>query len=75
MKEAYRLIYRRGLKWSTVLETLKQDFSEGPAAVFHAFLSQGTRGFVQERRVPPGATLKLRRPSDEDDQQFQMKVG
>ncbi len=66
LKTAYRTIYRRGLRWAEVLERLKQEFPTGPAADFHPFLSQGTRGFVQERRMPPGATLKLRRAADED---------
>jgi UDP-N-acetylglucosamine acyltransferase len=65
LKAAYRLIYRRGLKWSEVLEQLKAGFSDGPAAVYSEFLSGGTRGFVQERRMPPGATLKFR-SVDED---------
>lgn len=66
LKAAYRLIYRRGLRWVEVLEALQQEFPTGPAADFHPFLSQGTRGFIQERRMPPGATLKLRRASDDE---------
>ncbi len=66
LKAAYRVIYRQGLRWTDVLETLKAEFTEGPAAMFHPFLSQGTRGFVQERRMPPTATLKLRRESDDE---------
>ena len=65
LKAAYRLIYRSGLRWVEILEQLKQ-FTTGPAAEFYGFLSQGTRGFVQERRMPPGATLKLRRAGDEE---------
>jgi UDP-N-acetylglucosamine acyltransferase len=65
LKSAYRLIYRRGLKWSEVLEQLKSDFTDGPAAVYADFLSGGTRGFAQERRMPPGATIKFR-PSVEE---------
>jgi UDP-N-acetylglucosamine acyltransferase len=60
LKRAYRVIYRRGLKWREVLEALKNEFVSGPAAAFLPFLSAGTRGFVQERRMPPGATIKLR---------------
>jgi UDP-N-acetylglucosamine acyltransferase len=67
LKRAYRVIYRRGLKWSDVLATLKSEFASGPAAVFHEFLSGGTRGFVQERRVPPGATIKFRAAASADD--------
>ena len=32
----------------------------------HEFFSQGTRGFVQERRMPPTATLKIRRSDEEE---------
>jgi UDP-N-acetylglucosamine acyltransferase len=65
LKMAYRLIYRRGLKWTEVLEQLKADFPAGPAAIYSEFLSGGTRGFVQERRMPPGATIKLRSVAEE----------
>ena len=68
LKAAYRLIYRHGLRWVDVLEQLKQEFTSGPAADFYPFLSQGTRGFVQERRLPPTATLKLRRASDDENE-------
>lgn len=64
LKRAYRVIYRGGHKWSEVLETLKAGFSTGPAAALHKFLSSGARGFVQERRLPPGATIKLRGRED-----------
>jgi len=76
LKSAYRLIYRRGLTWNQVLEQLKVEFAHGPAANFYEFFSKGTRGFVQERRMPPGATLKLRRASDDEDgQHLQFKAG
>ena len=65
LKRAYRTIYRRGLKWNEVIEILKTEFAEGPAAFFHQFLSGGTRGFVQERRMPPGATIKLRNRTED----------
>jgi UDP-N-acetylglucosamine acyltransferase len=69
LKAAYRLVYRRGLRWSDVLAQLKLEFPSGPAADFLPFFSQGTRGFVQERRMPPNATLKLRRASDDDHEE------
>ena len=68
LKAAYRTIYRSGLMWSDVVATLKENHPDGPAAKFHEFLSQGTRGFVQERRMPPTATLKLRRSDEEEVQ-------
>ena len=77
LKAAYRLIYRSGLKWTEILDQLKRKFVAGAAAEFHRFLSEGTRGFVQERRMPPNATLKLRRASDDEhtDQTYQVKAG
>ncbi len=72
LKQAYRTIYRRGLKWSEVLETLQADFAEGPAAAFHQFLLGGTRGFVQERRMPPGATIKLRSQADDKTEETEL---
>jgi UDP-N-acetylglucosamine acyltransferase len=41
LKEAYRVIYRQGLRWNEVLSILKTDFSTGPAAAFHEFLKCG----------------------------------
>jgi UDP-N-acetylglucosamine acyltransferase len=67
LKAAYRTIYRSGLDWKGVLAALESNFKSGPSADYLPFLSQGTRGFVQERRVPPTATLKLRRPAAEDE--------
>lgn len=76
LKEAYRVIYRSNLAWTDLLERLREEFSEGLAAQFHLFLSTTTRGVVQERRLPPGATLKLRNEEDEDeDRRFRAKVG
>ena len=59
IKEAYRLIYRSGLPYSEVLEQLKLEFDSGPAARFHPFFTTSTRGFISERRSPPGGVLKL----------------
>lgn len=64
LKEAYRLIYRSGLNWHEILERLAERFTEGLAAQFHQFLSTTTRGITAERRLPPGATIKLRREAE-----------
>jgi UDP-N-acetylglucosamine acyltransferase len=74
LKAAYRLIYRRGLTWKEVLESLRREFPEGAPAEFLRFFSGGSRGFAQERRMPPQATLKLHR-QDEADPQLDRKVG
>jgi len=65
LKAAYRIIYRRGLAWTEVLATLHKEFPRGPAAHLTRFLACGTRGFCQERRGPPPATLRLRVAEDE----------
>lgn len=66
LKKAYRVIYRSGLTWNEILARLQEEFSEGPAARFYQFLSTTTRGITFERRLPPGATIKLRSEPDED---------
>jgi len=63
LKEAYRVIYRSSLTWNEILVRLRDEFSEGPAAQFCQFLSTTTRGITPERRLPPGATIKLRSDS------------
>jgi len=59
LKAAYQIIYRQGLAWDEVHAALAEQFSQGPAAELATFLSGGTRGFVQERRTPPGATIRI----------------
>ena len=65
LKAAYRTIYRRGLPWKDVLDALQVEFDAAPVAHLREFLAGGSRGFSQERRAPPSATLRLRVP-DED---------
>jgi UDP-N-acetylglucosamine acyltransferase len=48
LKAAYRVIYRRGLAWKDVLETLRLEFSAGPVLHLRDFLGSGKRGFSQE---------------------------
>ena len=67
LKSAYRTIYRSGLMWQEMLDTLQMEFPVGPAAEFFTFFLGGKRGFVQERRTPPGAIVRLRRDEIDDD--------
>jgi len=66
LKEAYRVIYRSRLTWNEILARLEGLFSHGPAARYYQFLSTTTRGIISERRLPPGATIKLRRDVDQE---------
>jgi UDP-N-acetylglucosamine acyltransferase len=66
LKEAYRLIYRRGLIWNEMIATLQREFHDGPAAEFHRFFAGGTRGFTQERRSAPKPIIKIHREADTD---------
>ncbi|MEZ6070311.1 MAG: acyl-ACP--UDP-N-acetylglucosamine O-acyltransferase [Pirellulales bacterium] len=59
LKEAYRMIYRSDLCWDELIPALEAEFTEQPAAAFATFLAGSSRGFTQERRLPPGATIKL----------------
>ena len=68
LKEAYRVIYRSGLPWEEMLDTLQTQFTDGPAAEFLAFFVGGhQRGFVQERRTQPGATVRIVRDEQESE--------
>ena len=67
LKAAYRTIYRRGLPWREVLSALEKEFDAAPVAHLREFLAGGTRGFSQERRAPPGPTLRLRVPDEDAD--------
>ena len=60
LKAAYRVIYRSDLTWNEILVRLREEFTEGSPTQFYQFLSTTTRGIVAERRLPPGATIKLR---------------
>ena len=73
LKEAYHLVYNSGLPWNEVLDRLKAEFAEDPGAEFHRFFSKTTRGIVNERRMPRGATLKIRKP--EETQEVKKAVG
>lgn len=65
LKEAYRVIYRSGLRWAEVQLALAERFTTGAAAAFGEFFATGKRGFVSERRTPPTATLKIVAPAEE----------
>jgi UDP-N-acetylglucosamine acyltransferase len=71
LKAAYRVIYRSGLMWQEMLDTLRLEFPIGAASEFADFFASGNRGFVQERRTPPGAIVRLRR-DEADDTSFEL---
>jgi len=75
LKAAYRIVYRRGLPWRDVLDTLRVEFPTGPVTQLVDFLSGGSRGFVQERRAPPAATLRLRVPDEDTAAPIRIKAG
>jgi UDP-N-acetylglucosamine acyltransferase len=71
LKTAYRVMYRSGLTWDEMLDALAAQFTTGPASEFLPFLlAGGKRGFVQERRTPPGAIVRLVR--DDTDEPLHM---
>lgn len=77
LKQAYRVIYRSNLSWNEVLERLRTEFTDGPAARYHEYLAATKRGIIAERRLPPGArtaaTIKL--PEDGGDELPLRKAG
>jgi len=73
LKAAYQVIYRSDLAWSDVLARLREEFPDGPVTELARFLSTGERGFVQERRRPRSATVKLRVHNEEDEAPIPMR--
>lgn len=65
LKAAYRVIYREGLTFNEMVETLEARFPQGIAAEFSEFFRTGTRGFIQERRSPPKVALRIHPEVDE----------
>jgi len=74
LKAAYRTIYRSALPWDEVIEVLEREFTTGPAAEFAPFFRDGNRGFVQERRTPPGATVRLVRDEHDEESEATLPV-
>lgn len=69
LKEAYRLIFRSGMRFDEILSELSQRFVSGPATSYLEFFeSGGQRGFIRERRMPRRATIKMRSEAAEADQ-------
>ena len=66
LKDAYRVIYRSGLRWKEILAELQREFHDEAAAEFLPFLAATKRGITQERRVPPGATLRIHAADEEE---------
>ena len=62
-KDAYNVVYRNGLTWKEVLETLRSQFGQGEEALLYQMLSASTRGIVQARTQP---SLKINRDDLEE---------
>jgi UDP-N-acetylglucosamine acyltransferase len=67
LKRAYRVAYRQGLPFQEMIAALESEFKLSPACEFAEFFRGGKRGFVQERRSPPKATLRLHTADDDLD--------
>lgn len=64
LKAAYQVLYRSGLSHEARLAELAGRFTGGAVAELAEFLHGGSRGFVRERRTPPGATIKTLQDAD-----------
>jgi UDP-N-acetylglucosamine acyltransferase len=65
LKAAYRVIFRSGQLWETILAELSHEFTSGPAAEFAAFFRHNRRGFTPARQMPEVPTIKLPTPDAE----------
>jgi UDP-N-acetylglucosamine acyltransferase len=59
LKLAYRTLYRKGLNWTEAADALLAEFGSALPVELAQFLKAGDRGFLQERRTPPGAVLRV----------------
>lgn len=59
LKAAYRIIYREGLTFNEMVETLERRFPQGLVTELTEFFRTGSRGFIQERRSPPKFNLRV----------------
>lgn len=59
LKSAYRIVYRSELSWDESADRIAAQFADGAAIELANFLRSGRRGFLQERRTPPGAVLRV----------------
>ncbi|MBS0210694.1 MAG: acyl-ACP--UDP-N-acetylglucosamine O-acyltransferase [Planctomycetes bacterium] len=75
LKAAYRVIYRSSLRWQEIIERLKAEFTNEPAADYGRFLPLVTRGIINERRLPPGVGVKIGEEATVVQNDSQRKVG
>ena len=75
LKEAYRVIYRSGLMWKQILAALQEQFPDGAAAEFLPFLASSKRGITPERRMPPGATIRIHAVEEQEEESCRAKAG
>ncbi len=67
LKEVYRLVFRSGLPWKVILETLQAEHSIGPGAELTQFLMTTKRGIISERRSAGRNPLRLVETSDGEE--------
>ncbi len=65
LKAAYRVIYREGLTFQEMVDSLERRFPDSIAGEFAEFFRTGSRGFIQERRSPPKVALRIHSDVDE----------
>lgn len=59
IKEAYQILYRSGESFEDRLNLLAEACQEGPASELEPFLRDTSRGYLRERRSPPGGTIRV----------------
>jgi UDP-N-acetylglucosamine acyltransferase len=75
LKEAYRVIYRSGLLWKEILAALEEQFHDEAAAELLPFLASTKRGIIPERRMPPGATIRIHPVEEQEEEVRRAKAG
>ena len=75
LKDAYRVIYRSGLAWIEILAALKRNSSTARPPNSCRFSSSPSGESIPERRMPPGATLRIHAEDDEEAENRRAKAG
>jgi UDP-N-acetylglucosamine acyltransferase len=75
LKEAYRVAYRRGLPFEEMVQTLEALFPTGLAGELASFYRGSQRGFVQERRSPPSAAIRIHPAAEKESLETRRLAG
>ena len=69
------MIYRSSRCGKISLHDFSEQFRDEAAAEFLPFLTSSKRGIVPERRMPPGATIRIHPVEEQEEESRRAKAG